>query len=64
MSSIRLLVRPVSKWVVPRRSIHSTAVFRATAEQETEAAAQRKYYIKYMSVDLVIHTRSRLNFRC
>lgn len=44
MSSVRSLLRPISKWiVVSRRSIHSTTVFRATAEQETEAAAARKY---------------------
>lgn len=43
MSSIKLLVRPVSKWIVPRRSIHSSAVIRTTAEPETEAAAARKY---------------------
>lgn len=43
MSSFKLLVRPVSKWIVPRRSIHSSAIVRATAEPETEAATARKY---------------------
>lgn len=43
MSSVKLLGRSASKWAVTRRSIHSTAVFRTTAEQETEAATQRKY---------------------
>ena len=42
MSTIRLFARPFTKWTPACRSLHSTAVFRATAEQETEAAAQRK----------------------
>lgn len=42
MSSIKMLARPMTKWVVPRRSIHSTAVFRTAVEPESEAAAQRK----------------------
>ncbi|KAG2229955.1 hypothetical protein INT48_003500 [Thamnidium elegans] len=29
MSSLKLLLRPVTKWTIPRRSIHSTTVFRA-----------------------------------
>jgi hypothetical protein len=43
MSSVRSLLRPIAKWTVPRRNFHSTNVFRATAEQQEEAAAQRKY---------------------
>lgn len=48
MSSIKLLARPVSKWIVPRRSIHVSAITRSAAEPETEAAAARKYqHYKY-----------------
>lgn len=36
-----MLARPLTKWAIPRRSIHSTAVFRAAVEPESEAAAQR-----------------------
>lgn len=43
MSSLKLLLRPATKWNIPRRSIHSTHVFRNAAEPETEAAAARKY---------------------
>jgi hypothetical protein len=42
MSSVRSLLRPITKWTVPRRNFHSTNVFRATAEQQEEAATQRK----------------------
>lgn len=43
MSSFKSLLRPATQWVIPRRSIHSTRVFRnAVAEPETEAAAARK----------------------
>lgn len=43
MSLTRSLLRPLGKWATPRRPFHSTAVFRATAEQQEEAATQRKF---------------------
>lgn len=42
MSLARSLLRPVGRWATPRRSFHSTTVFRATAKQQEEAATQRK----------------------
>ncbi|KAL9538977.1 hypothetical protein MBANPS3_010548 [Mucor bainieri] len=41
MSLARSLLRPVGRWATPRRSFHSASVFRATAEQQEEAATQR-----------------------
>lgn len=43
MSSVRSLLRPISKWTTPRRSFHSTNAFRTSAAQQEEAATQRKY---------------------
>ncbi|CEP13750.1 hypothetical protein [Parasitella parasitica] len=41
MSSVKLLLRPFAKCVIPRRSIHSGGVLRASVEQQEEAATQR-----------------------
>ena len=41
MSSVKLVLRSLGKWAVPRRSFQSSAVFRATVEQQEEAATQR-----------------------
>jgi hypothetical protein len=49
MSSVKLVSRSLGKWAVPRRSFQSSAVFRATAEQQEEAATQRNILIYFDS---------------